>query len=229
MILLGLVSLRFHLTIYAFALMPNHLHLIVEGTGANCLDAFDYLKHKLSERLKRDGCTPLPENYWFKLVKIEDEEQLKREIIYVLRNPLEKGNGTVGGYLWASGWLYFSNLAKAMGGTLAGEMSKRSKNKYFTTEQTIPALVKDYEVFFQIARRLGELYEFSKTEIAGIVNQTLQKRFGGRNLMELTEQDKGKMALILNREYGLTSYQISKSIFLKELVVRQLLSSKELR
>ena len=263
MILLGLVSLRFHLTIYAFALMPNHLHLIVEGTGANCLDAFDYLKHKLSERLKRDGCAPLPENYWFKLVKIEDEEQLKREIIYVLRNPLEKGNGTVGGYLWASGWLYFSNLSKAMGGTLAGGMSKRSKYKYFTTELAIPdhwrvhpylgllpesfvdttlverlfpspkdlqvALVKDYEVFFQIARRLGELYEFSKTEIAGIVNQTLQKRFGGRNLMDLTEQDKGKMALILNREYGLTSYQISKSIFLKELVVRQFLSSKELR
>ncbi len=263
MILLGLISRRFHLTIYAFALMPNHLHLIVEGTGANCLDAFDYLKHKLSERLKRDGCAPLPENYWFKLVKIEDEEQLKREIIYVLRNPLEKGNGTVGGYLWASGWLYFSNLAKAMGGTLAGEMSKRSKIKYFTTEQTIPdhwrvhpylgllpdsfvdttlvkrlfpspkdlqaALVKDYEVYFQMARRLGELYEFSKTEIAGIVSQTLQKRFGGRNLMDLTEQDKGKMALILNREYGLTSYQISKSIFLKELVVRQFLSSKELR
>jgi hypothetical protein len=47
--------------------------------------------------------------------------------------------------------------------------------------------------------------------------------------MELTEQDKGKMALILIREYGLTSYQISKSIFLKELVVRQFLSSKELR
>ena len=150
-----------------------------------------------------------------------------------------------------------------MGGTLAGEMSKRSKIKYFTTEQTIPdhwrvhpylgllpdsfvdttlvkrlfpspkdlqaALVKDYEVYFQMARRLGELYEFSKTEIAGIVSQTLQKRFGGRNLMDLTEQDKGKMALILNREYGLTSYQISKSIFLKELVVRQFLSSKELR
>ena len=263
LIVLGLLCLRFNLTIYAFALMPNHIHLILKGTGAVCLDAFDYLKHKLSVRLKQDGHPPLPEDYWFKLVKIEDEEQLKREIIYVLRNPLEKGQYTVGGYLWASGWLYFSNLAKAMGGTLAGEMSKRSKIKYFTTEQTIPdhwrvhpylgllpdsfvdttlverlfpspkdlqtALVKDYELYFQIARRLGELYEFSKTEIAGIVNQTLQKRFGGRNLMDLTEQDKGKMAIILNREYGLTSYQISRSIFLKELVVRQFLSSKELR
>ena len=91
------------------------------------------------------------------------------------------------------------------------------------------ALVKDYEVYFQIASRLGELCEFSKAEISGIVNQTLQKRFGGRNLRELTEEDKGKMAIILNREFGLTSYQISTSIFLKETVVRQFLSSKELR
>ena len=263
LIVLGLLCLRFNLTIYAFALMPNHIHLILKGTGAVCLDAFDYLKHKLSVRLKQDGHPPLPEDYWFKLVKIEDEEQLKREIIYVLRNPLEKGQYTVGGYLWASGWLYFSDLVYAMEGTSAASMSKRSKIKYFTSEQDIPnhwiahpflglrpdsfvdtslveklfpspkdlqtALVKDYEVYFQIASRLGELCEFSKNEIAGIVNQTLQKRFGGRNLKNLTEEDKGKMAIILNREFGLTSYQISTSIFLKELVVRQFLSSKELR
>lgn len=263
LIVLGLLCLRFNLTIYAFALMPNHIHLILKGTGAVCLDAFDYLKHKLSVRLKQDGHPPLPEDYWFKLVKIEDEEQLKREIIYVLRNPLEKGQYTVGGYLWASGWLYFSDLVYAMEGTSAASMSKRSKIKYFTSEQDIPnhwiahpflglrpdsfvdtslveklfpspkdlqtALVKDYEVYFQIASRLGELCEFSKNEIAGIVNQTLQKRFGGRNLKNLTEEDKGEMAIILNREFGLTSYQISTSIFLKELVVRQFLSSKELR
>ena len=176
---------------------------------------------------------------------------------------MEKGLYTVGGYLWTSGWIYYSELAKAMEGTPAGSMSKRSKIKYFTSEQAIPdhwrthpylglvpdsfvdtslvttlfpspkdlqtALVKDYEVYFQIASRLGELCEFSKAEISGIVNQTLQKRFGGRNLRELTEEDKGKMAIILNREFGLTSYQISTSIFLKETVVRQFLSSKELR
>lgn len=263
MILIGLICLKYNLKVYAFILMPNHIHLIIEGTGADSLKAFDYLRQKLSARLKRDGYPPLPDNYWFKLVKIEDEEQLKREIIYVLRNPLEKSIGSVGGYLWGSGWLHFSKMAQAIGGTPAGKMSKRKKIKYFTCELAIPdhwqvhpylgllpnsfvdtslveklfptpkdlqtALVKDYEVFFQIAQRLGELCEFSKAEISGIVNQTLQKRFGGRNLNGLSEQDKGKMAIILNREYGLTSYQISKSIYLKELVVRQLLSSKELK
>ena len=91
------------------------------------------------------------------------------------------------------------------------------------------AVVKDYEVFFQIANRLGELAEFGKNEIEMIVGQTLQKRFGGRSLNALTESDKGKLIIILNREFGLNSYQISTSVFVKERIVRQLLAAKELR
>ncbi|MBR4740487.1 MAG: hypothetical protein IK074_04930, partial [Bacteroidales bacterium] len=91
------------------------------------------------------------------------------------------------------------------------------------------ALVKDYEVYFQIASRLGEICEFSKAEQESIVAQTLQKRFNGRTLNSLPEEDKGKLAVILGREFGFTSYQISTSIFMKEKVARQLLASKELR
>ena len=91
------------------------------------------------------------------------------------------------------------------------------------------AIVKDYELFFQIARRLGELQEFNKNEISTIVSLTLQKRFSGRELRNLTDEEKGRLAIILNRDFGLNSYQISKSIYVKEHTVRQLLTSKELR
>ena len=91
------------------------------------------------------------------------------------------------------------------------------------------ALVKDYEVMFQIARRLGELQKFNKAEIDGIVTQVLLKRFPGKDLNQLSDDDKGKMILILNRDFGLSSYQISTAIYIKEKVVRQLLSAKELR
>jgi hypothetical protein len=221
------------------------------------------MKRKLSARLVRDGFAPLPDDYWFKLEKIENREQMKSEILYLLRNPLEKGFGIVGGYLWGTEWIYYSGLSSALGGTPAGELSGRSLTKLFCSEESIPdhwkihpylgllpdsfvdvslvrelfptpkdlqtALVKDYEVFFQIANRLGELAEFSKSEIEGIVTQTLQKRFGGRELRTLSEQEKGKLAIILNREFGLNSYQISTSVFIREKVVRQLLGSKELR
>lgn len=263
MCLMGLICLKFSIKIYAFVLMPNHLHIILSGTGESCLAVFDYLKRKLTARLIQDGYPPLPDDYWFHLEKIEDKEQMKHEILYLLRNPLEKNLAMVGGYLWGSEWLYYSGLAGILGGTPAGEMSKRSLSRLFSSEEAIPAhwkihpylgllpdsfvdvslvrnlfptpkdlqtaLVKDYEVYFQIANRLGEMAEFSKSELTGIVTQTLQKRFGGKELHSLTETDKGKLAIILNREFGLTSYQISTSIFIREKVVRQLLGSKELK
>lgn len=263
MCLMGLLWLKFSIRIYAFELMPNHIHIILSGTGENCLMAFDYLKRKLSARLLRDGYPPLPDDYWFKLVRLENQEELKNEILYILRNPLEKGFCIVGGYIWGTEWIYYSRFPKALEGTLAGKMSKRSLSKLFASEEDIPehwrinpylgllpdsfvdtsvvrelfpspkdlqtALVKDYEVYFQIANRLGELAEFSKSEVTGIVTQTLQKRFGGRDLRALSEQEKGKMAIILHREFGLNSYQISTSIFVREKVIRQLLASKEVR
>lgn len=264
MILMGLISIKFSVTIYAFTLMPNHIHIILSGTGANCLKAFDYLKRKLSARLKRDCHKTLPEDYWFLLTPIDSQEQMKNEIIYVLRNPLEKGLAMAGNYLWSSGWLYYSGMGDLLlDATLPCIPSTRTLRKLIGGDETIPkewrfhpylglypgcfvdttlvlklfpdakdlqiALVKDYEVFFQIASRLGELCEFNKTEQESIVSQTLQKRFNGRNLNTFSEEEKGKLALILHYEFGFTSYQISTTIYVKERIVRQMLASKELR
>ena len=263
MILMGLLCIKFHIRIYAFSLMPNHIHIVLHGTGEKCLLAFDFLKRKISARLKRDGYYPLPPDYWFKLTKIESRQQLMTEIIYVLRNPLEKEWNVVGGYLWSSEWIYYSDFAKVLDGKPACSFSKREMEKMVGGEDTLPphwlihpyigllpscfvdadavrslfpspkdlqiAIVKDYEVFLQIAKRLGELKEYSKSERESIVSQILQKRFGGKPLGALTEADKGKMILILGREFGFTSYQISISIFVKEKIVRQVLAAKESR
>lgn len=263
MILMGLICIKYCITIYAFTLMPNHIHIILSGTGANCLRAFDYLKRKLSARLKKTGHAPLPKDYWFKLERIDSPEQMRREIIYVLRNALEKGLAQVAGWLWGSGWIYHSDMCSLLRVAPAWKPAKYTLEKMLGGVEHIPenwhlhkylgllpdsfvdtslvyslfpspkdlqtALVKDYEVYFQMASRLGEVVSFSNAEIENIVEQTLQKRFDGRALRALSDEDRGKLAIILNREFGLSSYQISTSIYIKEKTVRQLLSSKELR
>jgi REP element-mobilizing transposase RayT len=261
--LMGMISISFSLKIYAFTLMPNHIHVILSGTGEDCLQAFDYLKRKLSARLKRDGYSPVPEEYWFKLTGITSPEQMKSEILYVLRNPLEKGMAMVDGYLWGSGWLYYSGLGELIEKSTLNKVSVRALRKLIDSHESVPedwrfhpylglhpayfvdtslvkklfpeakdlqtAIVKDYELFFQIASRLGEICEFNKSEQESIVSQTLQKRFSGSSLSSMSEEDKGKLAIILHWEYGFNSYQISTNIFMKERVVRQLLASKELK
>ena len=263
MILMGMVSVLFSLKIYAFTLMPNHIHIVLSGTGDNCLQAFDYLKRKLSARLKRDGYPPVPEEYWFDLTDIASPEQMKGEILYVLRNPLEKNVAMADGYLWGSGWLYYSVLGELIESTASDKTSYRTWRQLTGGHESVPeewkfhpylglhpayfvdtsmvkklfpeakdlqiALVKDYEIFFQIASRLGEICNFSKAEQGSIVSQTLQKRFNGRTLDSLSDAEKGKLAVILNREFGFNSFQISTNIYIKERVVRQLLASKELK
>lgn len=91
MVLMGLICIKYSIRIYAFTLMPNHIHIILSGTGANCLHAFDFLRRRLSARLKKKGRPPLSDDFWFNLIPITTQEQMKSEILYVLRNPLEEG------------------------------------------------------------------------------------------------------------------------------------------
>lgn len=263
-ILLGLISVQFNIKIYAYSLMPNHIHLALSGTGADCVQAFDFLKRKLSAMMKRSGREPLPEDYGFNLEPVDTPDKMKTEIIYILRNALEKGLGMVGSYLWDSGWMYYSKGWQALlGCDCSFKLSKRELARRVGGWDDIPeswqfhpylglnpysfvdtslvhqlfpspkdlqtALVKDFEVQFQIARRLGELSSFNKTEMESILTQVLDKRFDGRSLKALSDDEKAKLAVILHRELGWDSYQISTTIYIKEKVIRQLLSSKELR
>ena len=47
----GLLTLLFEITIYDFTLMPNHVHILLSGTGSSCLAAFDYLKQKVQTEI----------------------------------------------------------------------------------------------------------------------------------------------------------------------------------
>ena len=261
MIVIGLITLLFGVKIYDFCLMPNHVHLIISGTGAAALSAFDYLKRKISSRLVKDGYSPLPEDYWFKLVPIEDEEQMKNNIIYVDRNALEKQICVPSGYPWSCGSLHFSLYGSLIKGYRADTFSKRKLIALTGTEIPIPPewefhpqmgllpvsfvdnrlfyklfkspkeyesrLVKDYESFVQIARILDEGPEYSAEDYTDIVNQLLLRYYEGRYLSQLSSDEKGKMAVQLIKQYGMSANQITQAIKLPVHLVQQFLRAKD--
>ena len=138
MTVMGLLTLRFEVEIYDFTLMPNHIHVILSGSGAQCVQAFSYFKEKINRRLRRDGYPPLPENYGFKLTRIETREQMKTNIIYLARNPFEKQVSVPGGYLWGSACLHHSMVAEAFDGISAQDMSKRELIRLAGSRTSIP-------------------------------------------------------------------------------------------
>lgn len=139
MIVIGLLTLKFDLRIFSFSIMSNHVHVVLEGTGRACVEAFNYLRQKLSQRLIRDGYPPLPDDYWFKLVPIEDDNQLKNNIIYVDRNSLECQICIPSGYPWGSAYLQHSRIGKMIVGTRASDMSKRKLEELTGSRIPIPS------------------------------------------------------------------------------------------
>jgi len=81
-------------SIYAFALLPNHYHLLLRVIDNLEINKFSqqFLKfilsytNKINFRDKRDGSLFLPN---FKRIKIENEDYLKRLIYYINHNPVK--------------------------------------------------------------------------------------------------------------------------------------------
>lgn len=138
MMLIGLISIKYAIVIYDFTLMPNHIHIIMSGTGKAALDAFGYLKRKLNRMLKNDGYKTLPEDYSFKLRPIEDEDQMRSLILYLDRNHYEKLLAVPGGWPWGSSYLHYSILGTLIQGKLAKEMSARELEAMTGTRESIP-------------------------------------------------------------------------------------------
>ena len=49
---IALVSLRYNVKIYVFALMPNHIHILLSATGNDCVEVFDFLLRRINKQLK---------------------------------------------------------------------------------------------------------------------------------------------------------------------------------
>ena len=135
---IALITLLFPIKIYAFELMPNHLHIVLSGDGETCEKVFTFLTRRISRILARDGYPKLPKNYDYRLIPIEDRESLKNHIIYLDRNPYEKGISLPTAYRWGSGWLLYNDFLGVIGGKRVKDLTKRELNALTGTRHPLP-------------------------------------------------------------------------------------------
>ena len=261
MILIGLLSLRYHVVIYEFTLMPNHIHLLMKGSGEECLKAFDYFRKKLSSRLVQDGYPPLPEDYGFLLTPIDSEEQMRTNILYVARNPYEKNQVVAGGYPWGTAYLHFSSLASYVHGRKACQMNSRELMEWTGTRTPIPSawefhpqlgllpacfvdcsmfqrlfstpklyethLIKDYEAFVQLGKKLNETIHFTIEEVRDMVHQYIRDHYPGKQKESLTSDEKGHLCVTIFKTYNPEPALLANVLGLPEYLVHQFLYAKD--
>ena len=225
MILIGLLVLKYSLKIYSFSLMPNHIHLVLCATGNACVEAFDYFRKKINERLVKDGYPPLPPDYGFNLAPITTEKQMRNNILYVDRNVLEKQICVPGGYPWSSCYLQFGQVEGLLGGVRAGSMSQRHLRELTGSHEEIPADWLFHPVVGLLPSSFVDNSMFHK--LFRTPKEYMTESFSGRRLNSLTNDEKGRLAVLLSQHYQMSADQIAEVLKLPPYLVNQFLNAKD--
>lgn len=135
---IAVLPLKFPVKVHSYEVMRSHTHLLLSGRGTDCVDAFDYLKYRASRKLREDGHPPLPKDYDFRLVPIEDEDQMRRNIVYMDRNAFEVQAVIPGGYLWGSSMMFYSRVPNLFETIRAGDLSARELWRIMGTRIPVP-------------------------------------------------------------------------------------------
>ena len=138
---LALVLLLFPgITVYAFVLMSNHVHLVLGGPKEMCEAYYDAVMHRLSLMLRRkyglSGVVPYgPKNR--KTVTVQGLDHFIIEVLYSLRNPYKAKICYPSDYPWSSIGMYFSKRDQ-LTGRKASTFSARELRKILKTNMRIP-------------------------------------------------------------------------------------------
>lgn len=140
---IALSTLKFGVDVFAFDLMPNHIHDVLLGTGEQCMQVFSFMKRRISEQMIKNGLPPLPEDYGCILKPILNDKDLKDQVLYTVRNPYEKDFCGPGGHKWGSGYLYFNQLADIIRGDKVSSLSKAKVRALIGSKEELPP---DWEI-----------------------------------------------------------------------------------
>lgn len=135
---ISLLDLLFPVKVHFYEVMRSHVHLLLSGRGADCVAVFDYVKGRINKRLVADGHPPLPKDYDFKLIPVEDENQMRNNGIYIARNASEVLNIRPGGYMFGSSMAFYSDVPRLFEAVRAGDLPVRWLKKMFQTHVSIP-------------------------------------------------------------------------------------------
>ena len=88
-------------------------------------------------------------------------------------------------------------------------------------------LVKDYESYLSLADRLEEDICLSVEEARELCQRLIPQMFAGKELRQLTNDEKFKFTAILHSKYHLDEELISRAVFIPIHIVKQVLQSKQ--
>lgn len=105
---LAMLAILLNVRIYAYCLMDNHIHLLVEGDEEVIRLFFTKLRREYSQYLSQKyGDNACISEFLPEMKVITSRFYFQSAVAYILRNPLKAGISCPYSYAWSSSWIYF--------------------------------------------------------------------------------------------------------------------------
>ena len=115
---IALATLQYPVKVLCYALMDNHIHLLVSGRYEDCRSFFAWVLHRLARMLEEKyGVSGILKLQATDVQAVADKEMLLNEVCYLLRNIYKARIGSPYSNPWAPFECYFNPYLPLIHGT----------------------------------------------------------------------------------------------------------------
>lgn len=145
--------------------MRNHGHFTLFGNGIQCCQTFDYLRKRLNAKLIEEDYPPIPDDWFFKLRRLDTLKDLQVAVSYSARNSYDARNDILpSGYLWSSNYLLFSEINELFEYKTVSELGSSTVRRLLESRVALPP---DYK-FSKLGYVLPESYLMKANDKSGL-------------------------------------------------------------
>lgn len=212
-------SKKYFITIYAFCIMDNHYHLILQNSSGMLSRFMQSLNGSYGMFFRKiTGSRGYVYQDRFKSTLIEDDSYLLNSIIYALNNPFRSGvESDPFNYAWSSIHLYFNSCKSSF-------VDFNYVDNLFQTEENLHSLLKrnksHYPKIFQTP--YGEIFG-SENMVLSITNEKDKHFRDIENNRNKGFQTMEKTNLDFEQQYSIKILNIDTNILSGKKLRRQLL------
>ena len=134
---IAFATLMYPVKVLCYALMDNHIHLLITGRYKDCRAFFAWVLHRLARILEEKyGIAGILKLQASDVQAVKDREMLLNEVCYLLRNGYKARIDSPYSYLWAPFECYFNPYLPLLHGTpIPGA---RATRRMFGTHVQVP-------------------------------------------------------------------------------------------
>ena len=165
---IAFATLVYPVKVLCYALMDNHIHLLVSGRYEDCLAFFAWILHRLARVLeKKHGISGILKSQASDVQAVTDREMFLNEVCYLLRNGYQARVDSPYSYPWVPFECYFNPYLHLIHGTPVP--GAKEAKRMFGTHVKIPSdwehfrgriLNKFFVDYRTVERKIGSSLEF---------------------------------------------------------------------